>query len=47
MMKNLNHLIIDMELKKLHMGTMAYGLESIDEISDLLATAFQQSRGIY
>ncbi|RHZ62903.1 hypothetical protein Glove_334g35 [Diversispora epigaea] len=34
----------DMELKKLNMGTMAYGLESIDEISNQLTIAFQQAR---
>jgi phospholipid-translocating ATPase len=29
-----------MELKKLHMGTMAYGLDSMDEVALQLATAF-------
>ncbi|KNE99199.1 hypothetical protein PSTG_07507 [Puccinia striiformis f. sp. tritici PST-78] len=30
----------EMELKKLHMGTMAYGLDSMDEVALQLATAF-------
>jgi hypothetical protein len=29
-----------MELKKLHMGTMSYGSDSMDEIAHQLATAF-------
>jgi phospholipid-translocating ATPase len=32
-----------MELKKLHMGTMAYGLDSMDEVALQLATAFGQN----
>ncbi|CAG8498047.1 17763_t:CDS:10, partial [Acaulospora morrowiae] len=34
----------DMELKKLHMGTMSYGVESIDDLSEQLATALQQAK---
>lgn len=33
---------IDMELKKLHMGTMSYSLDTMDEIMTHLATAFGQ-----
>lgn len=29
-----------MELKKLHMGTMSYGSDSMDEVAHQLATAF-------
>ena len=29
-----------MELKKLHMGTMSYGFDSMDEVSHQLALAF-------
>jgi phospholipid-translocating ATPase len=29
-----------MEMKKLHMGTMSYGQDSMDEVSHQLATAF-------
>ncbi|ORX48008.1 aminophospholipid-transporting P-type ATPase [Hesseltinella vesiculosa] len=32
----------DMELKKLHMGTMSYGLDTMDEIQTHLASAFGQ-----
>ncbi|WAQ89635.1 hypothetical protein PtA15_11A325 [Puccinia triticina] len=32
-----------MELKKLHMGTMAYGLDSMDEVALQLATAFGEN----
>lgn len=31
-----------MELKKLHMGTVSYGLDSIDEVQNNLITGFQQ-----
>jgi phospholipid-translocating ATPase len=30
----------EMELKKLHMGTMSYGFDSMDEVAHQLATAF-------
>jgi len=30
----------EMELKKLHMGTMSYGFDSMDEVSHQLALAF-------
>lgn len=29
-----------MEMKKLHMGTIAYGADSMDEVAHQLATAF-------
>lgn len=32
-----------MELKKLHMGTMSYGLDSMDEVASQLANALDQS----
>ncbi|KAI8986494.1 phospholipid-translocating P-type ATPase [Pilobolus umbonatus] len=32
----------DMELKKLHMGTMSYGLDTMDEIQSHLVSAFEQ-----
>lgn len=31
-----------MELKKLHMGTMSYSLDTMDEIMTHLATAFEE-----
>ncbi|KNZ60393.1 phospholipid-translocating ATPase [Puccinia sorghi] len=34
---------LEMELKKLHMGTMAYGLDSMDEVALQLATAFGEN----
>ncbi|CAG8503587.1 1121_t:CDS:10 [Cetraspora pellucida] len=34
----------DMELKKLHMGTMAYNIESMDEITSQLAAAFGKAK---
>ncbi|CAG8444467.1 1402_t:CDS:2 [Acaulospora colombiana] len=34
----------DMELKKLHMGTMSYGVESLEDLSNQLAAAFQQTK---
>ncbi|KAL1933234.1 hypothetical protein VTP01DRAFT_7324 [Rhizomucor pusillus] len=38
----------DMELKKLHMGTMSYSLDTMDEIMTHLATAFgQQEEAMY
>lgn len=33
----------EMELKKLHMGTMSYGLDSMDEVASQLAVALDQS----
>lgn len=32
--------VAEMELKKLHMGTMSYGSDSMDEIAHQLAVAF-------
>lgn len=32
---------LDMELKKLHMGTMSYSLDTMDEIMSHLASAFE------
>ncbi|KAI9287315.1 protein transporter [Umbelopsis sp. AD052] len=37
----------DMELKKLHMGTMSYGIDSMDEIVSHLETAYEQTRPNY
>ena len=34
------HGSIEMELKKLHMGTMSYGADSMDEVAHQLALAF-------
>lgn len=34
---------LEMELKKLHMGTMSYGLDSMDEVATQLANALEQS----
>lgn len=31
---------VEMELKKLHLGTMSYGFDSMDEVSHQLALAF-------
>ena len=38
-----------MELKKLHMGTMAYNIDTMDEIANQLYAAFgkQQGKGIH
>jgi phospholipid-translocating ATPase len=36
-----------MELKKLHMGTMSYGIDSMDEIVSHLETAYEQTRPNY
>jgi hypothetical protein len=33
---------VDMELKKLHMGTMSYSVDTMDEISTHLDTAYSQ-----
>lgn len=35
----------EMELRKLHMGTMSYGWDSMDEVASQLATALQQHYG--
>lgn len=37
-----------MQLRKLHLGTISYGMESMDEVADHLRTAFlnDQSQGI-
>ncbi len=32
-----------MEMKKLHMGTMSYGFDSMDEVAHQLAVAFGAS----
>lgn len=34
----------EMEMKKLHMGTISYGADSMDEVSHQLSTAFGDSR---
>ncbi|BGP35322.1 Putative aminophospholipid-translocase [Rhodotorula toruloides] len=34
----------DMELKKLHLGTMSYGIDSMDEVAHQLATALGESK---
>jgi phospholipid-translocating ATPase len=31
---------LEMEMKKLHMGTMSYGSDSMDEVAHQLAVAF-------
>lgn len=33
----------EMEMKKLHMGTMSYGFDSMDEVAHQLAVAFGAS----
>jgi hypothetical protein len=33
-------ILLEMEMKKLHMGTMSYGFDSMDEVSHQLAVAF-------
>ena len=32
--------LLEMEMKKLHMGTISYGSDSMDEVSHQLAVAF-------
>jgi hypothetical protein len=32
--------MVEMEMKKLHMGTMSYGFDSMDEVAHQLAIAF-------
>jgi phospholipid-translocating ATPase len=34
---------LEMEMKKLHMGTMSYGFDSMDEVAHQLALAFGAS----
>jgi hypothetical protein len=36
-----------MEMKKLHMGTMSYGFDSMDEVAHQLASAFGADQGTY
>ena len=36
-----------MEMKKLHMGTMSYGFDSMDEVAHQLASAFGADQGAY
>lgn len=33
-------MLAEMEMKKLHMGTMSYGFDSMDEVAHQLAVAF-------
>ena len=35
-----------MELKKLHLGTMSYGVDSMDEVAHQLATALGEEKAI-
>jgi phospholipid-translocating ATPase len=37
------NLIVEMEMKKLHMGTMSYGFDSMDEVAHQLEVAFGAS----
>ncbi|GAB5587710.1 Putative aminophospholipid-translocase [Umbelopsis nana] len=37
----------DMELKKLHMGTMSYGIDTMDEIISHIETAYENTRPNY
>jgi phospholipid-translocating ATPase len=39
--------ILEMEMKKLHMGTMSYGFDSMDEVAHQLASAFGVDQGAY
>jgi hypothetical protein len=39
--------ILEMEMKKLHMGTMSYGFDSMDEVAHQLASAFGADQGAY
>jgi phospholipid-translocating ATPase len=36
-----------MEMRKLHMGTMSYGFDSMDEVAHQLANAFGADQGAY
>lgn len=35
----------EMELKKLHMGTLVFGWDSMDEVSHLLSQALDETNG--
>jgi phospholipid-translocating ATPase len=35
--------VTEMEMKKLHMGTMSYGFDSMDEVAHQLAVAFGET----
>lgn len=35
-----------MELKKLHLGTMSYGVDSMDEVAHQLATALGEEKAV-
>jgi phospholipid-translocating ATPase len=37
--------VLEMEMKKLHMGTMSYGFDSMDEVAHQLASAFGADQG--
>jgi phospholipid-translocating ATPase len=39
----INHLLAEMEMKRLHMGTMSFGADTMDEVTHQLATAFGAS----
>lgn len=36
----------EMELKKLHLGTMSYGVDSMDEVAHQLATALGEEKAV-
>lgn len=40
-------IILEMEMRKLHMGTMSYGFDSMDEVAHQLANAFGADQGAY
>jgi hypothetical protein len=40
---SINSCITEMEMKKLHMGTMSYGFDSMDEVAHQLALAFGET----
>lgn len=40
-------IILEMEMRKLHMGTMSYGFDSMDEVAHQLASAFGVDQGAY
>lgn len=42
---DIDFFLIDMELKKLHMGTISYSLDTMDEIETHLASSFEQDSG--
>jgi phospholipid-translocating ATPase len=39
----INALLAEMEMKRLHMGTMSFGADTMDEVTHQLATAFGAS----